>query len=171
MSCSVEQPQACSISRSFIMAAPIQRPNHLQVLHLCSKHTPPALLEAGTSTRLESICRAPWSSRKLAPSVGASSWRLRCKGQTTSRCFICAASTLRPHCQRQRRAPTLSLPPIVEQPQACSISRSFIMAAPMQQPNHLQVLHLCSKHSPPTLPEARMSTHLESASHRGAAAS
>ena len=35
------------------MAAPMQRPNHLQVLHLCSKHSPPALQEAETSMRLE----------------------------------------------------------------------------------------------------------------------
>ena len=39
-----------------------------------------------------------------------------------------------PECQQRRRAHTLSLPPpgIVEQPQACSISRSF-MAAPLQR--------------------------------------
>ena len=79
-------------------------------------------------------------------------------------------------CQRQRRARFWSPPPprTVEQPQACSISRS-LMAAFRCKANHLQVSCLCSsgKHSRTRVPEAETSTLLGTASawHHGAAAS
>ena len=55
-----------------------------------------------------------------------------------------------PECQSQTRPRTLRLPPphTVEQPQACSISRS-LMAAPLQKQPPARALDLCSKHSPP----------------------
>ena len=96
------------------------------------------VLAAETSTHLESATALHRQSRcKLARSVGAPSLRrLRRKGK-----HLHAGdwSWRRKHsplkCSRQRRARTLSPPPpfIVEQVQACSISRSFITAAPSQR--------------------------------------
>ena len=87
---------------------------------------------------------------------------------------VAAASTLHPSAARRERARTLSTPPprTVEQPQACSISRSF-MSAPSQTTFSAGVHNRRGKHSPPECRRQVASTHLESASasHRGAAAS
>ena len=120
----VEQPQACSISRSF-MTALLQRPSH-------------------------DILQVPGRSGRQALSQQSAS-------------------------KSERRARTLSLPPprTVEQPQACSIRRSFIAASLQRQPHCRQVHSLGRKYSFTKCQQTETSTHLESASvsHRRAAAS
>ena len=119
----------------------------------------------------------PCSSRKLARSVGAS-WRLRCKGNhhPPGASDLCSKHSP-PECQRQRRAPrTLSLPPphTVQQPQACSISRSLMAASLQRQPPSSRCFRSVQQALSTRVPEAETSTtHLESASasHRAAAAS
>ena len=71
-----------------------------------------------------------------------------------------------PECRRQRRAHTVSPPPprTVQQPQACSISWSFIMAAPSTQ--HKIIVGAWSRRQalPTRVSEAETSTHLDSTS-------
>ena len=116
---------------------------------------------------------APWSSRTLARSVGAS-WRRHRTMANTCRCLVVTAGTLYSlKRQRQRRARTVTPRPprTVEQPHACSISRSFI-AAPLHSQTPADAWSRQQALST-QVPEAETNMDFESASalHRGAAAS
>ena len=147
--------------------------------------------EVDTSTHLGVGLRlAPWSSRSLLDQSELHV-SFRCKAKAPARCRckprqthlqVClwrqALSTTGVLAAETTHARTLSRPPprTVEQPQACSISLSCMVAfvAKPKQPDLHVFLSPGGKHSPP--PECqrqRRSTHLESASasHRGAAAS
>ena len=114
---------------------------------------------------------APYSTRKLAPSVRAS-WQLRCRPQSVQ-VLDCGSKYSHAECIRQRRASTLRPPPpcTVQHPQACSISES-VMAAPLQTTTGAGASSrqqaICTR-----VPKAATSSHLASAStlHREAPAS
>ena len=136
----VEQPQACLICRSFIMAISVAKANQ------------PAGAGKGAWSRRQALSTLRRASGRDEPAHIESASTSHWQRHTTCTTWCVAASTLRPlECQRQRRASTLSRPPprTVEQPQAHSICRSSLAKA-----NHLQVQlqepGRGGKHSPPT---------------------
>ena len=139
------EPQACSISRSFV-AAPLQRHTHLQV-HKC---VAVSTLHRSATARDEHapwvrLRLAPWSSRTLARSFGASSWRLRCKGTFACTCTSAwqqALCTGVPPPETSTHIESASALHRGVELQAWSTSRSFVVAAPLQRHTHLQV-HKC----------------------------
>ena len=140
------------------MAAPLHRQTTCRCRCKC------VVLMAST---LPPQCHSPWSSRKLARSVRVA-WRLRCKGKhqfcrCRCKCVVLTASTLPPQCQRQRRARTVWFHPprTVEQPQACTISRSCMAASLQRQTTcrMVQVRGPGAKHSPVGVSAAETSTH------------
>ena len=141
--CMVEQPQACSICRSFIGGFRCKSKPHARAgAGAWSGRQAPytgRVPAAETSTHLESASAlhgghggpaASLLTRSVGASLAASvanANHIHVHVQVQVHGLGCKHSQT-VECQRQRRARTLSRPPpcAVDQPQACSISRSFI---------------------------------------------
>ena len=145
----VEQPQACSISRSGSLVNPSQRQRPAGAWLECQRQRRARTLSPLPPCTVEQPQACSISRRG---SMAAPSQQQRPAGAWLE-------------CQRQRRARTLSPHPprTVEQPQACSIS-----AFPVDSFTKAKTCRCLVG-----VPAAETSTHLESASasHRGAAAS
>ena len=172
--CTVQLPQACSISRSLhggsvALLAKANKPACASAWRRALSTGVPA---AETSTHLESASTLQSAAAASWLHQSELAWRLRCKGKQTCVCRLPGGKHSPLECQR--RAHTLSPPsPRTEdQPQACSISRS-LHGGSVARANKPACARAWRQALSAGLLSAETSTHLESATamHLGAGAS